>query len=278
MIGTAASAEARIVPVAAGLPAGFDALRDDAQRDGFRFVERLADEWASGANRFAGENEALLAAYIGGVLAGIGGITRDPALPGALRMRRFYVRPAFRRLRIGDRLAAALLARPRRPGTPVVVNAGTEAAPAFWEALGFQEDRRDGHTHILQDAATPRPQRTETDMNDGAAWSLEERFWTAGEDHYQAALDPACIMAFPAPAGILSGPSIAGSLAGAPRWSAVEMRDRVVARPHPGLLVLGYRALGSRDGAAPYEAFCTSSYRLTDEGWKLFQHQQTPVG
>ena len=31
----------------------------------------------------------------------------------------------------------------------IVVNAPTELAASFWEALGFVPDRRDGHTHAL---------------------------------------------------------------------------------------------------------------------------------
>jgi GNAT superfamily N-acetyltransferase len=44
-----------------------------------------------------------------GVLAAIGGITIDPIVPDALRMRRFYVRPAFRRTGIRGEIAQALL-------------------------------------------------------------------------------------------------------------------------------------------------------------------------
>ena len=47
--------------------------------------------------RFDGNGEALLAAHVTGVLAGIGGLTNEPILPGALRVLRFYVRPLFRR-------------------------------------------------------------------------------------------------------------------------------------------------------------------------------------
>ena len=35
-------------------------------------------------------------------------------------------------------------------------------------------------------------------MNEEWIWSLEERFWIAGESHYRSALDPECIMGFPA--------------------------------------------------------------------------------
>ena len=44
-----------------------------------------------------------------------------------------------------------------------------------------------------------------------------------------------------------------------------------------GLIVLAYRACGRREGAEPYQAWCSSSYRLVDGRWRLFQHQQTPV-
>ena len=48
-------------------------------------------------------------------------------------------------------------------------------------------------------------------MTDDEAWRAEERFWTGGQDHYSEALDPECVMAFPAPAGIMQGPGIAQS-------------------------------------------------------------------
>jgi hypothetical protein len=114
--------------------------------------------------------------------------------------------------------------------------------------------------------------------DEAAAWDVEERFWTGGAAHYATALDPACVMAFPAPAGIMAGPEIAASLARAPRWASVVMSERRAARPVPGLLVLGYHARGQRAGAPPYEAYCTSVYhRAGGAVWKLVQHQQTPV-
>ena len=115
-------------------------------------------------------------------------------------------------------------------------------------------------------------------MTDDEAWRMEERFWTGGADHYREALDPACVMAFPAPAGIIAGAGIARSLAGAPRWSSVAMTETEVGRPAADLLVLAYKARGLRDGAPPYEAYCTSTYhRRGDDRWRLVQHQQTPA-
>jgi hypothetical protein len=114
-------------------------------------------------------------------------------------------------------------------------------------------------------------------VTDEEPWALEERFWTAGENHYREALSPACVMAFPWPAGIMAGPSILQSLSGAPRWSSVTMDQHKIARPNAATIVLAYRAVGRRDEGQIYEAFCTSSYCSSAAGWKLVQHQQTPV-
>jgi hypothetical protein len=77
-----------LVPVLTELPTGFDALRSDARSDGHINMERLAADWASGANRFAAKGEALLAAFVADELAGVGGMRIDPTCPEALRLRR----------------------------------------------------------------------------------------------------------------------------------------------------------------------------------------------
>ena len=137
-----------LLPVMEELPAGFDVLRSDARDEGHTNMERLADDWISGANRFSSAGEALFAAFITNELTGVGGITRDPACPAALRLRRFYVRPAFRRHGVGRLLAHALIQKSCPLNKRLVLNAETDLAVHFWQALGFAEDRRDGHTHI----------------------------------------------------------------------------------------------------------------------------------
>ncbi len=134
--------------VTGDLPAGFETLRAEALAEGFRQVERLAAKWASRTTRFDREGEALLAARLNGVLAGIGGLTIEPVVPGALRMRRFYVRPRFRRCGVGRKLATALLERTEHTGRLITVNAAAGSI-LFWEALGFRPDLREGHTHVL---------------------------------------------------------------------------------------------------------------------------------
>jgi GNAT superfamily N-acetyltransferase len=136
-----------IEPMLAALPVGFDALRADALAEGFRQVERLAADWEAGTTRFDRDGEALLAARLNGVLVGIGGLTIEPVVPGALRMRRFYVRPAFRRIGVGRRLVTALLAGVG--GDRSITVHAAPASIAFWESVGFNPDPRDGYTHIL---------------------------------------------------------------------------------------------------------------------------------
>jgi GNAT superfamily N-acetyltransferase len=130
------------------LPVGLDALREEARTEGYRMLDRLAEDWRSGAVRFDRPGEMLLAASVDRIIAAIGGLTLDPAVPGALRMRRFYVSRKFRRSGVGRQLAVTLLQSPIRDGRVVMVNAAAGSAP-FWEALGFLPDARDGHTHAL---------------------------------------------------------------------------------------------------------------------------------
>ncbi len=127
----------------------------EARAEGYQFLDRLANDWASGAMRFDRPGEALLAAYSEGVLAAIGGITIDPIVPEALRMRRFYVRPTFRRTGIGREIALALLEGALQRVRVVTLNAAVKSIP-FWENLGFVPQARDGHTHIWREAEPKR--------------------------------------------------------------------------------------------------------------------------
>ncbi|HZK89007.1 MAG TPA: GNAT family N-acetyltransferase [Stellaceae bacterium] len=140
----------RLERIADALPAGFDTLREEAAGEGHSMLDTLGVDWESGKNRFDHDGEALFAAFLDDVLAGIGGLTLEPGLPKAMRMRRFYVRSMFRRSGVGRALAIALLRDVAR-GRTVTANAAA-GSEAFWEALGFAPDRRDGRTHIRVNA------------------------------------------------------------------------------------------------------------------------------
>jgi GNAT superfamily N-acetyltransferase len=137
------------------LPTDFDTIRLEARAEGHKFLDRLANVWVSGVIRFDRPGEALLAAYSDEILAAIGGITIDPVVPDALRMRRFYVRPAFRRAGIGCEIALALLEGALQRVRVVTLNAAVKSVP-FWNTLGFVPQARDGHTHVWREAEPRR--------------------------------------------------------------------------------------------------------------------------
>lgn len=134
-----------LVSLETELPDGFDALRAEADAEGHRNMARLAEELAMGATKF----EALLAATLGGELAGIGGMTLEPepSAEPAIRMRRLYVAPRARLAGVGRALASALIQEAWDQVGLVTVHAGTPGAGRFWEAQAFRpvEDRPWSH-------------------------------------------------------------------------------------------------------------------------------------
>lgn len=132
------------------LPPEIAGLASEARREGHLHITRLIDEWTAGDNTFKRDGERLLGAYVNEVLAGVGGMTVEAAISGALRMRRFYVHPEMRGRGIGRMLALALFDHARSFCTVVTVHAGNEGAAKFWESLGFQPNGRNGYTHILK--------------------------------------------------------------------------------------------------------------------------------
>ncbi len=115
-------------------------------------------------------------------------------------------------------------------------------------------------------------------MDDGRIWTFEESLWTADPQHYAESIDDACLMVLPAIPFVFSGEQSIQAVSDTPRWSRVEFTDRQVSRPQEGLIVIAYKARAEREGTAPYEAYCTSTYwRLEHENWKVVQHQQTLV-
>ena len=116
------------------------ALLDDSERQGLRLVRRLADEWASGANRFDRPGEALFMAWIGGSAVGIGGLSVDPyaTAPEIGRVRHVYVLTTHRRAGVGERLMHAILDAARGRFEIVRLRTTNPVAARLYERLGFQ--------------------------------------------------------------------------------------------------------------------------------------------
>ncbi len=145
----------QLIRIIDDLPDGFDALLADAASEGVRNMAQLARDWTSGDQGFDGEGEALLGALLAGDLAGVGGLSVEPAAAEpARRVRRFYVRPAFRRQGVARSLASALIQEALDQVDLLTCNAAASptAAP-FWEAQGFLPETSGPWTHVLRRSA-----------------------------------------------------------------------------------------------------------------------------
>ena len=123
------------------LPAdSFDALVAESEQAGWRFLRRLTEEWASGANRFDRPGEALLAALVGGRVIGVCGLNVDPyaAAPGVGRVRHLYVLSAYRRLGFGRRLVGEVIGAARGRFDSLRLRTDNPAAAQLYERLGFR--------------------------------------------------------------------------------------------------------------------------------------------
>ena len=130
----------------------FDALVDESERQGYRFVRRLADEWASGANRFDRPGEALFAARIDGRLVGACGLNVDPytRVVGVGRVRHLYVLADYRRLGVGRQLVEQVLDAARGRFERLRLSTQNPAAAQLYERLGFERRAAADHTHLLE--------------------------------------------------------------------------------------------------------------------------------
>ncbi len=140
----------KIIRIDGDLPSDLALLAPYARAEGLGIVETLLAEWDSGANRFTEPGEMLLCARIDGFLAGVGGLTRDPHVPSALRMRRFFVHPDFRGHGVGRVLAQHLIDHACAHTGLLTLHAGTDRAARFWEHLSFVAVARERHSHEMK--------------------------------------------------------------------------------------------------------------------------------
>ncbi len=118
----------------------FAEMLAESEAAGHRFLRRVADEWASGANRFARPGEALLIAEIGGRWVGVCGLSIDPYLddPRVGRVRNVYVLAARRGAGIGCRLVEEAVARARGRFDRLRLRGEEEGPARLYESLGFR--------------------------------------------------------------------------------------------------------------------------------------------
>ncbi len=113
-------------------------------------------------------------------------------------------------------------------------------------------------------------------MTDAEFWQIERELWLGGPEVFRRWVARECLMVFPDPVGILSGPTVIESIAPGPRWQAVNFSVTAVRRLGAEVAVLAYRVEATRPNGVPYAAFCSTTYVQQAGDWWLMQHQQTP--
>jgi GNAT superfamily N-acetyltransferase len=128
-----------VEPITDLLPQALAALIAQSESEGWRFVRRLADEWAAGINRFDRPGETLFAAQVEESFVGVCGLNVDPYAGHQTtgRIRRLYVLPEYRGQGVGSRLLQVVLAAADGRFQQLRVRTENPEAGRLYEGFGF---------------------------------------------------------------------------------------------------------------------------------------------
>ncbi|QTC42897.1 GNAT family N-acetyltransferase [Bacillus sp. V3] len=143
----------KLKPIASLLDFDLHSLIEQSKEDGFRFVERLVNDYKNGSNTFNREGEVLIGVFNEeGILVAIGGLNINPFSKdnNIGRLRRFYVSKEVRRNGIGSLLVNRIIEEAKRYYEIVVLHTDTEQGDRFYRAVGFSKgDLYPGSSHYL---------------------------------------------------------------------------------------------------------------------------------
>lgn len=118
-------------------------LIKESKDGGFRFLERLMNDYKDGTNTFSGLGELLVGVYneYGAIIA-IGGLNIDPFSDSQQigRLRRFYVAKDYRRNGVGTVLLKDIVSKAKCYFDVLVLHTDTVKADNFYTAFGFAKD------------------------------------------------------------------------------------------------------------------------------------------
>jgi len=110
---------------------------------------------------------------------------------------------------------------------------------------------------------------------------LERRGWDSlcdgtGSAFYGALMTEDATMVL-ATGEVLGRDEVVDTLSGAPPWGSYSLSDVRLVMAGAGA-ALAYTGSAGREGGEPCVAAVASVYVVTDDGWRLALHTQTPVG
>ncbi|WP_277587295.1 GNAT family N-acetyltransferase [Psychrobacillus antarcticus] len=127
-------------------------LIQESEKEGYRFVSRLASEYEDGTHRFSEQGEAIYGAWDDDELVAIGGLFRNPAseAENSARLFRFYTLPEYRRKGVGSELLKAISGNAKGHFKEITTKTESAKADSFYRANGFIFDERSPDTtHVL---------------------------------------------------------------------------------------------------------------------------------
>lgn len=131
-----------------------DSLVKQSKEDGFRFVERLINDYKIGSNTFNHFGEGLFGVFNEeGVIVAIGGLNKDPFSNEQYigRLRRFYVDKEYRRNGVGSLLVKKIIEEAKRYYKILVLHTDTEQADKFYSSIGFTKGNLYPHSsHFME--------------------------------------------------------------------------------------------------------------------------------
>ena len=157
-----------IHPIELPVP-GLEQLQAEALHEGILFIERLCQEWENGKNRFTAPGEKLFGCMDQSALVAIGGLNQDPfdGRRGIGRIRRVYVRPAWRNQGIGQALVHTLVEHARTSFTALHLRTDNPSAARLYERIGFTRSLALNATHVLDFDSTANAAPMNSDESGG---------------------------------------------------------------------------------------------------------------
>jgi GNAT superfamily N-acetyltransferase len=130
---------------------GMVSLQSEALAEGFGFIHTLVEQWASAENRFDAPGEILCGHLDQGLLVAVGALNIDPfAGDNEIgRIRKIYVRPAWRNKGVGRALVTTLVEEARKSFRAVRLRADNMNAARLYEKIGFAPIESPDATHML---------------------------------------------------------------------------------------------------------------------------------
>ena len=122
-----------------------DQMVKESKDEGFRFIERLVNDYKNDSNTFHQLGESLYGVFNNeGVLVAIGGLNIDPFSTEETigRLRRFYVLGDYRRNGLGSLLLERIISEAKDHYNVIVLHTDTEQADHFYQAFGFIKEAR----------------------------------------------------------------------------------------------------------------------------------------